>query len=143
MDGASSASTAEKWLARHLKRGPRRATELLLLARKEHRGWGNIRAAIRSLGAVIIRTSFGRKKRIYWALHPGYDKRWVCCEFTPIDPIHVEWIEEILDRFGYQETEASKEIPDIGEWFIRDGRYYWAEIGPCPKNWRTEDPSEI
>lgn len=106
-------------------------------------GWMNVHAVARSHGCSLIRISFGEKKSIYWTMSKSPKRRWICCEFSPLDPIHIIWIEEVLEKLGYKEISSKeKEIPDIHEWFIRKGRYYWVEEGPCPRGWRTEDTRE-
>lgn len=141
--GPTREKEIREWLVSLLNKKTIKAIVIRALAKERGYGWMSIHTVARSLGINVIRTSFGERKYIYWTLTQAPKRRWICCQFTPIDAIHFDWAEEILDKLGYQEISCrSKEIPDIGEWFIREGKYYWTEEGPCPRGWRTEDPGE-
>lgn len=97
--------------------------------------------AYKKIGASSIRTSFGVSKFVYWTMMDTDDEHLLCVEMTPIDEIHHEWVREILEDYGYEEVdESEKEIPDKGEWFVREGRYYWLE--KSQGHYQAEDSGE-
>jgi len=129
---------ANQWVKSKLQKSPRTFKSLIDDPTRVHRK-SEIAASGKAIGCGIIRTSYGEKKVVYWTINHLGQRRWICCEFTPIEDIQGVWAEEILDYMGYEQAEDNEEVPEPKTWYVREGRYYWTEEGPCPKGWRNED----
>lgn len=132
--------TAKEWVIEKLTESPRTFRSLVDDPSREHKKHSLV-AAAKAIGCGLIRTAYGEHKRVYWTINNLGQRRWICCEFTPIRAVHCDWTEQILAKLGYEPSKGTKEIPEPKTWFVCEGRYYWTEEGPCPRGWREDSRS--